>query len=105
MARRAGCGVAAKGGVIDGCYAAYTTSVTPIGVPASPQGEALGTTTLKRINNHLHFNFLFCGDGGDKGFNAFDAIDFHQCAGGNLMAVEAASGPIHAAQLYLTGGI
>ena len=28
MARRAGCGVAAKGGVIDGCYAAYTTSVT-----------------------------------------------------------------------------
>jgi len=28
VARRAGCGVAAKGGVIDGCYAAYTTSVT-----------------------------------------------------------------------------
>ena len=28
MARRAGCGVAAKGGVIDGCCAAYTTSVT-----------------------------------------------------------------------------
>ena len=28
MARRAGCGVAAIGGVIDGCYAAYTTSVT-----------------------------------------------------------------------------
>jgi len=28
VVRRAGCGVAAKGGVIDGCYAAYTTSVT-----------------------------------------------------------------------------
>jgi len=28
VARRAGCGVAAKGGVIYGCYAAYTTSVT-----------------------------------------------------------------------------
>jgi len=28
VVRRAGCGVAAKGGVIDGSYAAYTTSVT-----------------------------------------------------------------------------
>ena len=28
VARRAGCGVAAKDGVIHGCYAAYTTSVT-----------------------------------------------------------------------------
>ena len=28
MARRAGCGVAAEGGVIDGCCAAYTSSVT-----------------------------------------------------------------------------
>ena len=28
VARRAGCGVAAEGGVIDGRYAAYTTSVT-----------------------------------------------------------------------------
>ena len=28
MVRRTGCGVAAKGGVMDGCFAAYTTSVT-----------------------------------------------------------------------------
>ena len=40
MARRAGCGVAITDGFLDGCYAAYTTSVTPVGELASPQGEA-----------------------------------------------------------------
>jgi hypothetical protein len=55
VARRAGCGVAAKGGVIDGCCAAYTTSVTPVGVPASPQGEALGATAPVRVNNNLSY--------------------------------------------------
>ena len=61
VARRAGCGVAAKGGVIDGCCAAYTTSVTPVGVPASPQGEALGAAAPVRVNIILYNYISFCG--------------------------------------------
>ena len=48
MARRAGCGVAVKGYVIDGCYATYTTSVTPVGVPASsPRQEPPSAVALR----------------------------------------------------------
>ena len=63
MARRAGCGVAAKGGVMDGCYAAYTTSVTPIGVPASPQGEAFAPAALNIVNNNLPLVCSLCQQG------------------------------------------
>ena len=77
MARRAGCGVAAEGGVINGCYAAYTTSVTFgdsfISAPRaafggcapkracgrSPQGEASGAPALVLINNHLSIERSF----------------------------------------------
>ena len=54
MARRAGCGVAAKGGVIDGCYAAYTTSVT-FGDSFSSRRSLCA---FGAINNNLPY--LFC---------------------------------------------
>ena len=78
MARRAGCGVAAKGGVMDGCYAAYTTSVTFgdsfISAPRaafggcapkracgrSPQGEAFAPAALNIVNNNLPLVCSLC---------------------------------------------
>ena len=51
MARRAGCGVAAKGGVMDGCYAAYTTSVT-FGDSFSSRRSLCGFAA-KSVNNNL----------------------------------------------------
>ena len=81
MARRAGCGVAAKGGVIDGCCAAYTTSVTPVGVPASPQGEALGAVSASACKQQFSASIRlllealdFAGGGGIGDISADDAM-------------------------------
>ena len=59
VARRAGCGVAVKGGVIDGCCAAYTTSVT-FGDSFSSR-RSLGA--FGAINNHLSFHGCYAQKG------------------------------------------
>ena len=56
MARRAGCGVAANGGVIDGCCAAYTTSVT-FGDSFSSRRSLCASGA---VNNNLHHDTLTC---------------------------------------------
>ena len=97
MARRAGCGVAAKGGVINGCYAAYTTSVT-FGDSFSSRRSLCACCT---INNFLPYQF-FCVEVNIFFFQFFPGKGGGQFRGGDgFISLQQAGGVSQAAQKLL----